>query len=286
MIAAAKVVLVVVAAYAAMLGLVFLLQARLVYFPAKGAYGMTPQSMGLPFEALKLRTEDGEQIAAWWIPAPSSAPARGAVLLLHGNAGNIAHRIDYAKMFHGLGYHTLLVEYRGYGESSGEPSEEGTYRDASAAWTWLTVTSGIKAGDIVIFGESLGGGPATWLAARQSLSPRTAPQTAPRALMLASTFTSIPDLGAEHYSWIPVRWLSRIHYNNLANLERIKAPVLIAHSPGDEIIPYAHGRKLFDAAREPKVFLELRGGHNEGFVFARPEWVAAVRGFLEPLEQK
>jgi fermentation-respiration switch protein FrsA (DUF1100 family) len=266
-----KAIFVITAAYAAMLGLVFLFQPRLVYFPLRGEYGVTPQVHGLAFEAVKLGTDDGEQIAAWWIPAPKSAPARGTVLLLHGNAGNISHRIDYAKMFYGLGYATLLLDYRGYGESSGHPSEEGTYRDARAGWVWLTVKRNIKPSDIVIFGESLGGGPATWLAL----------QHPPRALILTSTFTSIPDLGVEIYPWIPVRWLSRIQYNSLANLERIRVPILIAHSPDDELIPYTHGRRLFGAAHEPKTFLELSGGHNEVFVFTREEWVKAVRGFLE-----
>jgi len=267
--AAAKILAMAAAAYAALLVLVFLFQPRLVYFPAKEKYSMTPQGFGLAYDSVKIGTEDGEQLAAWWIPAP--APARGTVLLFHGNAGNISHRIDYAKMFHDLGYNTLLPDYRGYGESSGTLSEQGTYRDASAAWAWLTSTRGIQPSDVVIFGESLGGGPATWLAA----------QHAPRALILASAFTSIPDLGAQIYPFLPVRWLSRIHYNNLANLERIKVPVLIAHSPGDEIIPYVHGRRLYAAAKEPKTFLELRGGHNQGFVFARQEWVNALAAFLE-----
>jgi len=266
-----KAIAVIALAYVAILGLVFWFQPKLVYFPMKGSYSATPQALGLAFETVALRTDDGEQLAAWWIPAPMSAPARGTVLLLHGNAGDISHRIDYAKMFYGLGYNTLLVDYRGYGESSGQPSEEGTYRDAMASWLWLTVTRGIKASDIVIFGESLGGGVATWLAAQHS----------PRALILASAFTSIPDLGAEVYPWLPVRWLSRIHYNNLANLERIRVPVLIAHSSGDDIIPYAHGRRLHAAAHEPKAFLELSGGHNEGFVFTREEWVKAVQEFLQ-----
>ena len=155
------------------------------------------------------------------------------------------------------------MDYRGYGESTGAPSEQGTYRDAAANWAWLTTTRGIQASDIVIFGESLGGGVATWLAANHT----------PRALILASTFTSIPDLGSEVYSWLPVRWLSRIHYNSAANLEKISVPVLTAHSSGDEIISFAHGQLLHVAAHEPKTFLELSGGHNEGFVFARPEWI-------------
>jgi uncharacterized protein len=264
-----KLLLAVAAVYAALLALVFVFQSRLVYFPQKGGYAVTPQARGLAFERVSLRTEDGEQLAAWWIPAAGTA--RGSVLLFHGNAGNIAHRLDYAVMFSGMGYNTLLVDYRGYGESSGAPTEEGTYRDAAASWTWMTTTRGIKPADIVIFGESLGGGIATWLAAREK----------PRALILASTFTSVPDMGAEVYPWLPVRWISRIHYDNLANLARIGVPLLIAHSPGDDIIPYAHGRRLYAAASEPKVFLELAGGHNEGFVFTREAWVKTLIAFLE-----
>ena len=270
-----KVMLALVAGYVALLALVFVFQPRMVFFPMKGGADITPQAAGLAFEKVRVPTEDGEQLAAWWIPG--LLPARGTVLLFHGNAGNISHRVGYAKMFYDLGYNTLLVDYRGYGESSGEPTEEGTYRDARASWTWLTVTRGIKASSIVLFGESLGGGVAAWLAAQHV-------QPAPRALILSSTFTSIPDLGAELYPWLPVRWLSRIHYDNLASLERSRAPLLIAHSPGDEIIPYAHGRRLYAAAREPKAFLELSGGHNEAFVFAREGWIRAVQGFLERYE--
>ncbi len=258
--------------YAALVALVFWFQPKLVYFPLKGLYSVTPQARGLPFEPVRVPTEDGEQLAAWWIPAPT--PAQGTVLLFHGNAGNMSHRLDYAKMFHGLGYNTVLVDYRGFGESTGEPSEQGTYRDATASWQWLTQTQGIKASDIVIFGESLGGSIATWLAA-QNVTP------GPRALILASTFTSIPDLGAQVYPWLPVRWISRIHYNSLATLQHIRAPLLVAHSADDELIPYAHGKRLYAAANEPKAFLDLSGGHNEGFVFAREDWVTAVQVFLK-----
>ena len=271
-----KMLMVFAAAYAASLVLVFLLQPRLVYFPMQGRYSTTPQARGLAFERLTLPTDDGEQLAAWWIPALASVPAHGTVLLFHGNAGTIEHRIDYAAMFAAMGYHTLLVDYRGYGESSGSPSEQGTYRDAAASWRWLTQSRGVKPADIVLFGESLGGGVATWLAAREQ----------PRALILASTFTSVPALGAQVYPWLPVRWLARIHYDNLANLERISAPLLIAHSPADDIIPYAHGQRLYAAAQQPKAMLDLAGGHNDGFVFMREAWRHALREFLAPYAQK
>jgi fermentation-respiration switch protein FrsA (DUF1100 family) len=193
------------------------------------------------------------------------------VLIFHGNAGNISHRIDYLTMFNRLGYATLIIDYRGYGKSSGAPGEEGTYRDGEAAWRYLMETRKFTPQDIVLFGESLGGGIATWLAL----------QHPPRALVLASTFTSVPDLGAQVYPWLPVRLLARIDYPNLERIRQITVPVLIAHSRNDDIIPFSHGQALFEAAHEPKQLLELRGGHNDGFIFMREEWVRAVGAFLE-----
>ncbi len=264
-----KSVVVLVLAYAGLVGCVFIAQESLVYFPNMGRQiVVTPAAHGLPYEDVAIRTEDGETLHAWWLPAPD---ARAAVVLFHGNAGNISHRIDYARMFRGLGYSTLLVDYRGYGKSTGSPSEEGTYRDALASWRWLTATRGMRGQDIIVFGESLGGAVACWLAERH----------APRALVLASTFTSVPDLGAEIYPFLPVRLISRFKYNTLECVPKVSAPVLVIHSPGDDIVPFSHGKKLYEAAREPRHFLEVRGGHNDGFVFMRPEWVRELGAFLE-----
>lgn len=265
-----KIAVVAVLAYGALVGCVFIAQESLVYFPQTAReIAATPAALGLPYEDVSIATADGETLHAWWVPA---ARPRGAVLLLHGNAGNISHRIDYAQMFRSLDYGTLLVDYRGYGRSTGKPSEEGTYRDAEAAWQWLA-GRGVAGREIVLFGESLGGGVASWLAARER----------PRALVLASSFTSIPDLGAEVYPFLPVRRMSRFSYDTLERLSSIGAPVLVIHSPDDEIIPFAHGKRLYAAAREPKAFLEVSGGHNSGFVFMRPEWVKALAAFLDGL---
>ena len=256
-------------AYGAVLVLVYLFQSHLVYFPGTGREAVvTPQSYGLRYESVPIRTADGETLDAWWVPAEN---ARGTVLFFHGNAGNISHRIDYLQMFHRLRYSTLIVDYRGYGKSSGTPSEEGTYRDAEAAWEHLRHARMAQPQDIVVAGESLGAAVATWLAAEVS----------PRAVLLFSTFTSVPDLGAQVYWFLPVRLLSRIGYDNLANLKRIRVPVFIAHSRDDDIVPYEHGRRLFEAAAEPKAFLEMRGGHNDGFIFTRQEWVAELGAFLD-----
>lgn len=263
-----KMVFILFLAYAAIVGLIYVGQGSLVYYPQIGrAITVTPASYGLPYEDVSVRTEDGESLHAWWLPA---ADARGAVLLFHGNAGNISHRIDYAVMFRRLGYSTLLVDYRGYGRSTGSPSEEGTYRDAAASWRWLTDTRGFGARDIVIFGESLGGAVGCWLAAKHT----------PRALVITSTFTSAVDLGAEVYPFLPVRLITRFKYDTLECLSSVRAPVLVVHSRSDDIVPFSHGEKLFAAAREPKEFLEIRGGHNDGFVFMRPEWGDAIGAFL------
>lgn len=174
-------------------------------------------------------------------------------------------------MFHDLGLSTLIIDYRGYGRSSGEPSEEGTYLDAAAAWRHATQMLGFTAGRIVLFGESLGGGVAAQLAA----------ENRPAALILASTFTSVPDMGADLYPLLPIRLLARIRYHTLARLPQIACPVLVIHSRNDDIIPFAHGRRLFETARQPKQFLEIEGGHNEGFVFGHEHWVKQLDAFLQ-----
>ena len=266
---ALKTILWILAGYAALVAFVWLVQDRLIYYPQMGReIASTPSSRGVPYDDFTIETSDGEKLNVWWVPAASP---RGAVLLFHGNAGNISHRIEYALMFRRLGYSTLLVDYRGYGRSSGQPSEEGTYKDADAAWRWLTRTRGIPPKDVVLFGESLGGAVASWLAAQHEV----------RALVLASTFTSAVDLGAQVYGFLPVRLISRYRYDTLSRLAQVRSPVLVIHSPDDDIIPFAHGRRLYEAAREPKAFLELAGGHNDGFVFAREAWVKPLGAFLD-----
>ncbi|HEX9226784.1 MAG TPA: alpha/beta hydrolase [Arthrobacter sp.] len=255
--------------YGALAGLLYVTQERMVFYPEIGGRSLdaNPGTLGLPFEEVSLETSDGERLHGWYVPAPD---ARGVVLFCHGNAGNISHRIDYLLMFHRMGYSVLIFDYRGYGLSSGRPTEQGTYLDAEAAWRHLTETRAVPPGRIVVAGESLGGAVAAWLAARRT----------PGALVLASTFTSVPDMGAAVYPWLPVRLLARLSYDARDSVARVQAPVFVAHSPDDEIVPFAQGRALYDAARGPKQFLELAGGHNDGFIFMREAWSAALARFL------
>ncbi|HUT32053.1 MAG TPA: alpha/beta hydrolase, partial [Planctomycetota bacterium] len=243
------IVVVIAAVYVGLCLLVYLVQARLVYFPIREIEA-TPRSLGLSYEEVKLQASGGIELSAWFIPCEGS---RGTVLFCHGNAGNISHRLHIIRMFHDLGFGMLIFDYRGYGQSQGSPTEHGTYLDAQAAWDYL-VERAVPAERIVIYGESLGGAVAAWLAK----------ENAPGALVLQSTFTSLPDVGARVYPWLPVRLLSRFRYDARSHVQQVKCPVLVAHGSRDEIVPYALGRKLFEAANEPKEFLEISGSHNDG----------------------
>ena len=265
----ANVALLVAIAYAVIAALLFVFQSRLLYFPEIGRDVLTtPRAAGLEFEDVWLDVESGVRLHGWFVPR---AQPKGVALVLHGNAGSIALRIDWLRMFHELGYAGFVIDYRGYGRSTGSPTEQGTYADAQAAWDYLVRTRGWQPGNIVVLGESLGGAIAASLAVR----------TAPRALILQSAFTSVPDVAAAVYPIFPVRWISRFKYETRAYLRENSAPVFVAHSRGDEIIPFSHGQTLYAQAREPKRFLELSGGHNDGFIFARREWIEALATFLE-----
>lgn len=245
-------------------------QARYVYFPDLPSRRVeaTPSDIGLAFQPVQLGTADGESLAGWFVPAPA---ARGTLLYLHGNGGNIGHRLDRIEVFHRLGLNTLIIDYRGYGASSGTPSEQGTYQDALAAWNYLTRQRQFAPDGIVVFGESLGGSIAAWLAARHT----------PAALVVYGSFTSVPDLARAMFPMFPAAWLARYRYDTRAALNRVNCPVLILHSPDDEVIPFSHGQALLGAARDPKRLVELRGGHNDAADVSRQLYARELGVFLQ-----
>ncbi|HEX6884519.1 MAG TPA: alpha/beta hydrolase [Planctomycetota bacterium] len=261
-----RVLLLVLAAYAGLCLLVALFQARLVYFPGPPPR-VDPAALGLAHREVELTTSDGERLHGWFFPREGAA---GAVLVCHGNAGSVENRLELARAFLELGWAVLLFDYRGYGLSTGRPSEAGTYLDAEAAHAHLTGVEGFAPERIVLHGESLGGGVALELALRRPCA----------ALILESAFTSIPDMAAEVYPFLPARLLARIRYDNLAKVVRLGVPLLVVHSPQDEIVPFAHGERLLAAAREPKRLLRTGGGHNAGGFVQRAEWRAEVGAFL------
>ena len=216
---------------------------------------------------MQLETEDGIVLSAWFIPAEEG---RGTVLFCHGNAGNISHRLESIRIFHDLGLSVLIFDYRGFGRSRGRISEEGTYLDAEAAWNYLVEDHHIDPLSIVLFGRSIGGA----VAARLGVEHHTG------ALILESTFTSITDLGAQIYPFLPIRILSRFNYDTLSYLKQTVTPLLIIHSPDDEIIPFSHAKALYDGSRRPKELLQIRGGHNDGFYISGMIYTGGIDRFL------
>jgi len=227
-----------------------------------------PKSRYPELEDVWLTASDGTRIHGWFC---RPAVALAGLLWLHGNAGHIAGRYDMIDLFMGIPLNVFIIDYRGYGQSEGQPTEAGIYLDAAAAWQYLTEDRGIAGDRIVIFGKSLGGGPATELASKVEAG----------GLILQSTFTSIPDLANACYPFIP-KFVVRSQMSSIDKIGAIDYPKMIIHGPADEIIPYRMGRKLFDAASEPKTFYEVPdAGHNDMFTVGGAAYLAAVRAFIE-----
>jgi fermentation-respiration switch protein FrsA (DUF1100 family) len=263
------ILLAVALTYAALTGWLFFMQPRLIFYPDMPGRDieLTPDAIGLEYEDITLGTSDGERLHGWFVPHPS---ARATLLFAHGNAGNISHRLESIRLFHELGLAVLIFDYRGYGLSSGTTTEQGTYRDVDAAWHYLVDEHGIGPESVVLFGRSLGAAVIADLAAR----------THPGAVILESAFTSVPDMAARIYPWLPVRWLASYRYDNAEKIRKITSPVLLMHSRDDEIIPFGQGEQLFAMANEPKQFLELNGGHNDGFHVSHGIYGPAVEAFI------
>ncbi|HPN84655.1 MAG TPA: alpha/beta hydrolase, partial [Victivallales bacterium] len=183
-------------------------------------------------------------------------------------------RLHSIQVFNKMRCNVLIFDYRGYGRSEGSPSEKGTYLDADAAYDYL-MKKGIPEKEIIIFGRSLGGAVAVDLASRNN----------PSALIIESTFSSIPDMAAKLYPFLPARLLCVIKYDSLMKIEKIKCPLLVVHSPHDEIIPFEMGRKIYEKAKEPKRFLEIIGSHNEGYIDSGNLYEDGILDFISSIER-
>lgn len=252
--------------------LLYISQSSMMYHPFKDIY-QTPQALGLSYEEVRFRSGDGPVIAGWYVPAKS---AKGTVLFSHGNAGNISGRLETLRILHTLDLNVLMYDYRGYGNSEGSSTEETTYLDAMAAWDFLTNQKEIPASEIILMGRSLGGAVSAWLAAN----------TKPAALILESTFTSAKDLAAELYPIFPVRMLMKFDYPTLKYLRTISVPLLVSHSTNDGLVPFHHGKELFNAAGEPKSFLKMRGEHGSSHVVTGEEYIRELDTFVNSVYSK
>jgi len=246
-------------------------QSKYVYFPTSDI-AATPSDAGLFYEDIMLKTSDGINISGWYIPAENQ---RGTILFFHGNGGNISHRIEFIEMFYELNLSTFIIDYRGYGKSEGKPSEEGTYFDAEAAWDYLVDEKKINPSRIIIYGRSLGG----------PIGVRLAEKHKPAALILDSTFTSIKDIGARLYPFLPVRRFFKFEYNTIEYLKEADCPVLIIHSRDDSYIPFSHAERLFEAVDNKKELVETLGDHNTNFIVSREDYKNSIDFFINKVTE-
>lgn len=267
---------------------VLVLEPRLTFFPVR-AYFDTPAAAGLPFEDVFLRTDDGVRIHGWFIPAagrdsggtPGSRPPT-TLLFFHGNAENIGGCLDLAALARPAGHNLLLLDYRGYGESEGQPSERGLYRDGEAALLHLRSRQDVDPGRIVVWGRSIGAAVAVYLAAGD---PGGAPAVA--GVILESPFTSVQDLlrAGGHLVLYAASRFGAYRFDSAARIGRVAAPVLIIHGTDDEIAPFELGRTLYDLAPGRKELAAIRGGgHNDLFPLHADELWDAAQRFLASLE--
>ena len=237
----------------------------LLYFPVR-ALASSPEAHGLRADALSVPTEDGETLAGWWI----RGAGRRALLFFHGNAGNAADRLDRARILNGrFGLDVFLVDYRGYGGSTGSPSEEGLGRDARAIYRTAR-ERGFAADGIVLFGESLG----------SAVAARLASELPAGAVILETPFLSIRAMAKEHYPWVPV-FLIRSRFDNARRVASIAAPKLFLVAERDEIVPPEHGRRLYALASAPKTLYLIPGArHNDTYTTGGEGYWRAVSEFL------
>jgi len=260
------------------LGLLILLrfsESRLIYFPGnQRSLTPPPASLGLAVERVEIRTDDAIGLVGWVMR--SHPDSTGPWLLIcHGNAGNLSEfdrPLHYAGLQQ-LGLNLLAFDYRGYGESDGVPTEAGLYRDGQAAYRYLREKQGVAPERIIVFGHSLGSAVAVDLASRFPMA----------GVILDGALTSVVDRGQELYPYIPVRWIAGSRFNSMEKIPEVRIPKLFLHAVGDDVIPIAHGRRLYQAAPQPKLFVELQGGHGDAFDVDSANYFGSIAKFLAAL---
>lgn len=241
---------------------------KLLFFPSR-KISLTPQNTGLPYEDVFLKSPAGATLNGWLVRAGHPRQA-ATILFFHGNAGNVSHRLEKIALFHELGLNVFILDYQGYGKSTGRPSETGIYQDAQAAYDYLLQRSDILKDKIVVYGESLGGAVAVDLASQHPLA----------GIILESTFSSAQDMAKVILPFVPT-CLVRVKMDSLSKISRVTAPKLFIHSRYDEIVPFRLAQKLFNAAPQPKEFLEIDGDHNEGYRISFKLYREGISHFLQ-----
>lgn len=239
-----------------------------IYFPMKEFF-TSPETVGLPYEEIYFETSDNKLLNSWFIP---NDKAKFTLIFCHGNAGNISHRIEKILLLHKLGLNVFIFDYRGYGKSQGSPCESGLYKDAIAAYNYLTKERGISENDIILYGESIGGAVAIDLAHKVKV----------RALITEETFTSIRDMVKIAYPFLPY-FIFSSRFNCISKIREVECSKLVIHSIDDEIVPFYLGERLFNAAKPPKKILRIKGSHNTAFLDSKKQFTEGIESFLDDL---
>lgn len=267
---------IIIAAYIAIVAIFWLFQSWFIYHPTN-EIADTPESIGKKYEQVEFQSADGIRLNGWFIPAEPPQPRNdtpinsgSTVLYCHGNARNISDCLDIIRILTELKLNVFVFDYRGFGKSEGAPSEKGLYADAEAAYNYLTKTRGITENAIIVHGRSLGGSVAAYLAQKYN----------PGMLILESTFTSMADVASGIYPFLPVKLILRHNYPTIEYVRLVKCPVLVIHSADDELIPFSHGKRLFESIKTQKEFLEITGLHNDGFIISENTYINGINEFI------
>lgn len=244
----------------------YVAQPNMLFYPLKDIEA-TPDDWQLPYESVSLKLTDDTHVSGWYLP---HLQATKTLLFFHGNGGNISHRGNSLSVFHKLKLNVLIIDYPGYGKSEGAPSEKSLYQSANAAWEYLLSDKNIRPENIILFGRSLGGAVAVDLASRVKAG----------ALILESTFTSVSDMADFIFPVFSRFIYLRYSFDSLNKITKITAPLLVIHSPDDEIIPFGLGKKLYKHATADKKFLQLEGGHNDGFIKSMSSYMKTLNHFI------
>ncbi len=254
--------------YAGFCALHYLLQKKMIHIPKK-EYENSPDVFNLEFEDVYLHSTDGNSIIHGWYFLNS--PNSPTILIFGGNAGNMSYHLDCIQMLYEVGFSIMIYDYREFGQSTGELTEQVQYEDADLVWHYLTETRGIVPEKIALLGRSLGGAMASWVAS----------QYKPGALIMESSFTSMLDMGKLYYRWLPVKLLLRWQYDNLTRIPKVHSPVLFVHSKEDELTPFHHSEQMYERANQPKRLLVISGGHLDGYWISSDVYVNGIKNFIE-----
>jgi fermentation-respiration switch protein FrsA (DUF1100 family) len=246
-----------------------LVEPSLVYYPIKATEEFfQPDIKGETVEDAFFHTEDGLRLHGWWVSAKGERPT---LLICHGNAGNISHRLDWMELLVAQGFGVFIFDYRGYGKSQGKPVEEGLYRDVTAAYRYAVGERRVPPERLFVLGQSLGGAVALDLAVREPCA----------RLILESSFTSVRDMARLMFGPLPVHWVTHSRFDNLSKVKLLKVPVLFIHGRRDEIVPFKQGERLYEAAPPPKsCYWVSDAGHNDVYLVGGQEYLSRIESFV------